>query len=173
MLNPSKILILRTIAHSKVWDGNEPSCHYEDQNYDFIKSWEPNLLHYTIDEIKYGVGIYTNYYYNYKTRYGNKVHRGTIEEDQPSFLEIISNEENSRLIGVDNDSKIQIYFKLLNKYPQFSRTSMLELDNQLVKMKKNELGANLPYTRFDSLCFTLDFKGVEELFKSFNINLLS
>ena len=173
MSKPSKILILRTIAHSKVWDGIEPSCHYEGQNYDFIKSWELNLLHYTIDEVKFGIGIYTNYYYNYKTLFGNKVHRGTIEEDQPSLLEIISNEEESRLIGVDNDSQIQIYFKLLKKYSQFSRTSMLELDTKLVNMKKNELGANLPYTRFDSLCFTLDFNRVEELFESFSINLLS
>jgi len=77
-----RILIMRTIAHNKIWEGSERTCHYENQNYEYIKIWEPNIINHNLDQIKYGIGIYTIYYFNYGSspnRVGKNIEIWTLD----------------------------------------------------------------------------------------------
>jgi hypothetical protein len=58
------ILILRTFAHNRIWEIGETMCHYEELAYEIITAWEPNIANYTLDEIEYGIGIYTRQYFD-------------------------------------------------------------------------------------------------------------
>lgn len=167
-----KILIMRTIAHNKIWEGGERTCHYENQNYEYIKIWEPNIVNHNLDQIKYGIGIYTRYYFNYNVLFsGKKVSTDTIQETQPSLLNLKSIDGNSSSFIEDKSGIIRIAFELNKKYDEFDKTKMLELDNKLISLKIKELG-HKPNTRFDSLCFSLNYQYVENIFIQFGVKII-
>lgn len=166
-----KFFIMRTIAHNKIWEGIETTCHYENQNYDIIKKWEPDIINYKLDQIEFGIGIYTIYYFNYVSFLGVKAYTGTIQETQPSLLNLKSIDGNSLNFIEDKSGIIKIAFELNKKYDEFDKAKMFELDHKLTSLKRKELGDKLPSTRFDSLCFSLNYQDVENVFKQFGVNL--
>lgn len=167
-----RILIMRTIAHNKIWEGNERSCHYENQNYQFIKIWEPNITKFNLDQIKYGIGIYTRYYFNYISWHsGIKTSTDTVQETQPSLLNLKSIDGISSSFIEDKSDKIRITFELSKKYEAFDKTKMFELDDKLIKQKIKELGYK-PKTRFASLCFSLNYESAKSIFIQFGINII-
>lgn len=165
-----RILIMRTIAHNKIWEGLEPMCHYENQNYEIIKTWEPNISDLTLEEIKYGIGIYTRYYFNYVSLTGIKASTDTIQENQPSLLNLKSIESNSTCFMEDKSKIIRIAFELNKKFELFDKAKMFELDDKLINLKIKELSQR-PNTRFDSLCFSLNYGDVEKLLNQFGVNI--
>ena len=163
---------MRTIAHNKIWEGSEPYCHYEGQNYDIIKKWEPEISNYTFDKTKIGIGIYTETYFNYTSMRGIRASTDTIQESQPSLLKLKSIDGNPSSSIEDKSGIIKIAFELTKKFDTFDKVKMFELDTMFVRSKKKELGAKLPITRFDSLCFSLDEQEVDNLLKQFGVSLI-
>lgn len=166
-----RILIMRTIAHNKIWEGIEPTCHYENQNYEFIKTWEPEIINYKLDQINYGIGIYSKDYFKYVSFLGVKASTDTIHETQPSLLNLKPIDDNSNSFIVDESEIIRIAFELNKKYNEFNRAKMFELDEKFISLKRKELGAKLPSTRYPSLCFSLDYRDVENIFTQFGVTL--
>ncbi len=166
-----RILIMRTIAHNKIWEGIERTCHYENQNYEYIKVWEPGIINHTLDQIRYGIGIYTRYYFDYVSFAGIKASTDTIQETQPSLLNLKSIYGNSSSFIEDKSGVIRIAFELNKKYDEFNKAKMFELDDKIISLKKNESGYK-PNTLFDSLCFSLNFQDVENVFRQFGVNII-
>lgn len=155
-----RILIMRTFAHRRIWEGYEPWCHYEDDSYNYIKGWEQDISDLTEWEVEYGIGIYNQIYFDRLKRYGKYESK---EETQPSLLKLKTRFNREIKIIEDNGSMMQFIFEKIKKYEEFNKNSMLELDKKLIKLKINEIGERPP-TPFDSLCFSLDFKEVEKVF---------
>ena len=166
-----RILIMRTIAHNKIWEGIEPTCHYENQNYEIIKKWEPEIINYKLDQIKYGIGIYTIYYFDYVSFWGAKASTDTFNETQPSLLNLKSIDNNSLSFIEDKSEILKIAFELNKKFNEFDKVKMFDLDNRLISLKRKELGDKLTSTRFSSLCFSLNYQDVENIFTQFGVTL--
>ena len=62
-------------------------------------------------------------------------------------------------------SEIYPYFSFQNKLNDVSRTEMGNIDNLLVKAKMSELKIDINYTKFPSLCFTLEESVVKDIFR--------
>jgi len=152
----TKILILRTFSHTRIWEGGEPFCHYERHAHEIIKDWEPNLPEYTLDEIPLAMGFYTENYFTYRDFSGQMSFIGTPEEEQPSFLQLTPINIDSNSFATDNGSQINIAFRFLQKITGVTREEMIAIDKLLVKLKKIELGLDIRNTRNSSLCFTID-----------------
>ncbi len=165
-----RILILRTIAHNKIWEGIEPMCHYENQAYEIIKTWEPNIINYKLKEIKYGIGIYTKQYFNYVSPKGIKASTDTIQESQPSLLNLKSIDNESTSFIEDKSKIIRISFVLNKKYEGFEKEKMFELDDKLVNLKIKELGQK-PNTQFFSLCFSLKYQDVVNILNQYKVTI--
>ena len=58
-----KIIIFRTIAHTRIWEVENSSCYYDYSTYDNIFAWEPNLTEINLDDAIYGIGIYASKYF--------------------------------------------------------------------------------------------------------------
>jgi hypothetical protein len=162
-----RILILRTIAHNKIWEGIEPTCHYENQAYEIIKTWEANIINYKLEEIKYGIGIYTKQYFNYVSPKGIKASTDTIQENQPSLLNLKSINNSASFIE-DKSNIIRINFELNKKYEGFDKEKMFELDEKLVNFKIQELRQK-PNTQFPSLCFSLKYLDAVSILNQFEV----
>jgi hypothetical protein len=162
-----RILILRTIAHNRIWEGIEPTCHYENQAYEIIKTWEVDIINYKLEEIKYGIGIYTKQYFNYVSPKGIKASTDTIQENQPSLLNLKSINDSASFIE-DKLNIIRINFELNKKYEGFDKEKMFELDEKLVNLKIQELGQK-PNTQFPSLCFSLKYQDAVNILNQFEV----
>jgi hypothetical protein len=165
-----KILILRTIAHNRIWEGIQPSCHYEELSYDIIKKWEPNIVEHPLNQISYGIGIYTHKYYSYGPP---KAYSETPEEHHPSLLKLEPISANSIYYGEENSNpdNIKIAFSFIKKIFEVDQMKMISIDNLLIKEKMCELNINRIHTRFPSLCFTLDEGSVKNIFNNFSVRL--
>ena len=166
-----RTLILRTIAHSRVWEGDRPRCFYDGRSYETINTWEPDLSIYTIEEIQYGIGIYASPYYTYKSYSGVIACTGTEEENKPSLLQLNPIDHGDNRFSKDNGSRIDINFSFIGKYLSFNRETMAALDSRLIESKYEELEQNPPDTPFPSLCFTLEQNKVEIIFEQFGVNM--
>ena len=166
-----RILVLRTIAHNRIWEGNEHRCHYENKAYEIIKAWEPNIVSYTLDEIKYGVGIYTKQYFKYVSpTTGKKASTDTIQENQPSLLSLRSIDKESKSIIEDKSKIMKIYFELNKKYENFEKHKMIELDDELLNIKIKELGKK-PNTQYLSLCFSLKYQDAINILNQYGVTV--
>jgi hypothetical protein len=158
-----KVLILRTISHNKIWEGTEEYCHYEDQGYGIIKKWEPNIGLHSLNEVNIAIGIYTKQYYSYPRAFTN-----SEVEQHPSLLKLQPIKKGSHNFGIDNNKDLKIYFSFQNKLNIFSRAEMEHLDNLFVIAKRKEINIDTNFTRYPSLCFTLDESVVKDLFSKFD-----
>ena len=93
-----KILILRTFAHSLVWENTKNHCEFEISQMDnMIYKWEPNYANLEISDFSYALGIYTHKYFNYRPRY-------------PKAKPVFQNSENDKLIYLrDISYELQLF----------------------------------------------------------------
>jgi hypothetical protein len=158
-----EILVLRTFAHPRIWEGKESTCHYEGTSLEIIRAWEPNLLNHNLAQIRFAIGIYIEQYFTYTDPSGQRAFTGTLEEQQPSLLELNPMYPGATAIGIDNGHELRIAFRFIEKFPNFTRQEMIRFDRSFVNAKKKAIGPNLPHIPYDydSLCFTINLKSVE------------
>lgn len=153
-----RILILRTFAHTRIWEGTEPTCKYDGKALDLISSWEPGLLRYTLYDVPIALGIYTEMYFRYINRSGSPAYNGSPEEEQISILTPRQIYEGSRSFGTylarHDFMGIEIAFDFRGKFQGWTRQQMIHFDKNLVRAKREEAGTAA--TEPTSLCFTLD-----------------
>ena len=95
-----KILILRTFAHSLVWENTRNHCEFErSQLENMIYEWEPDYRDFRLDEFAYALGIYTYKYFTYRTfRTNEPVFLGSENEQIISYLKLDTNIINDNFI---------------------------------------------------------------------------
>ena len=171
----SRVLILRTFAHTKVWDDRDV-CSYEGDQAAKIHDWEPTFREVERTDIDFALGVYTEKYFTYIPRYGNTgpVYAGTEEEEIPSIIQITSGDDQPTLVR-DGWSIVAFKYKVVQKlWSRSNRALMNRLDNllieQMVRQVKQagiDVNTNDPYR---PLSFTLDRKKVLEIMKELGID---
>ena len=166
-----KILILRTIAHTRIWESSKTTCHYDTLGYNIIKTWEPNYADRNLSDVAYAIGIYGEQYYQPSYSTGITAYSNRPEEEHPSILILNPITEGSSHYATDNGKKINVQFSFVKKLCQINRQKMHQIDKQLIKKKLEELKQNPTFTKFPSLSFTLDEYDVKKVFSDFELNL--
>lgn len=162
-----KIIIFRTIAHTRIWEQENSSCYYDYSTYNNIVAWEPNLKDINLDDAIYGIGLYTSKYFSYITRSGVKSYNGTIEETKPSLLKLKAYQNDSNAFIHDQSNKLKFYYSFIKKFDEFDIELMNDIDSKLVHMKKAQIGDRVYKARYDSLCFSLNYREVENLLATY------
>lgn len=136
-----RVLILRTFAHSRVWEQERNKCEFEDsQLTNMINSWEPDFKSYKVDDISFALGIYTDKYFRFIDIYGNRSFQNTIEENSISLLETRGNIDNYFSYYDDEKQKMYVkYFFVKKLWKTNDNSLMLKIDGQLIEAKKQEL----------------------------------
>ena len=162
-----KILILRTFAHSQVWETTRSHCEFEQtQLKNMIYSWEPDFAKLKITDCKYALGIYTHKYFSYRPMYSNSspVFQNTDSEQIVSLLKLKSLGKRKRIALELDNGTINIGYKFREKlWDQPDTSLMSKLDAKLISMKKDELKkkhGKIPATAYDPLAFFLKKKNV-------------
>ncbi|MFA5404431.1 MAG: hypothetical protein WC358_05815 [Ignavibacteria bacterium] len=164
-----KILILRTISHTKIWEGEQKVCTYDTRAYEIIKQWEPNIEKFKTIDFSFCLGFYSNKYFSYLHPNGRNAYLGTENENKPSILNTFSLDNTNNFIR-DNKKEINVEIKLIKKINSFNRDKMNELENILINIKRKELKL---FTGYPSLCFSLDKNLVLSLLKKYNVDMES
>jgi len=153
-----KILILRTFAHSRVWEKERNHCEFEESQLTYmINAWEPNYSDFKITDFRCALGIYTDKFFYYPS---NRVIPITKEEQIISLLKLNSYRNTSNFTNINNDT-LQVYYKFKGKLWNDPNIKLMnDIDEDLIIAKKNELEikfGNVPYTKFKyPLSFSLD-----------------
>ena len=118
-----RIMIFRTFAHTKIWEGMESYCHYSYKILDTIQRWEPNITDISLEDAQFGLGIYTSEYFTYITKSGKSAFDGTIEETHPSLLRLQPTPNNTDSFMEYQNGNLNCYFKFDRKFAVIDRTN--------------------------------------------------
>lgn len=165
-----KFLILRTIAHSKIWEQGNETCHYDTLSYDIINKWEPDLIHKSLNDVSYGLGIYAEQYFrpDYK---GKIAFSNTAGEEKISLLRLQPILDGSPYFGKDEGNNIIIKYSYESKINNSDRMTMFNIDKKLRDKKLASINKTYSFTKYPSLCFTLEDSLVENVLNEFGITL--
>ena len=171
-----KTLILRTFAHTKIWEGIEPMCHFEHAQKRQILEWEPDYLKLRKEDIDRAIGIYTEKYFSgYYTAHSGSViiaDSGSDNEKIISELRVVD-KINSPLPFLDNQNRICLNMELINKiWSNLNKDLMLRIDEKLINAKMEELknrGETVRSSPFKPLSFCLDSETVNFILNNTNI----
>ena len=166
-----KILILRTIAHTEIWENDKASCYFPNYIYNDIKTWEPGLININLDQAMFAIGIYASRYFSFISKSGRPSFNNSIEETQPSLLKLQPIYQGSSDFMQEQDGMLRCHYRFVKKFSEFDQQKMHELDRQLLIIKKQQIGNTAQRTRYDSLCFSLDYRTVENLLNSLGVNI--
>ena len=156
-------MIFRTFAHTKIWEGTEPNCKYNDRSLDIIKTWEPNIMDINLNDAVYGLGIYTSRYFTFRTRHGVNAFNDTVEETHPSLLRLKPTHNNTDDFMEYHNGYLKCYFEFDRNFPLIDRTAMTELDEAIVNLKRINAGGNIQEGMYDSLYFSLESNDVANI----------
>lgn len=142
-----KTLILRTFAHSNIWEGNEEICHFEIEQEDQILEWEPGYLSFKTGDFNRAIGIYIEKYFKgYFSRKEKKIvypDSGSINERIISELELYSVNNNLSFPFYDLKNRICVPIKFVKKlWTNPNKELMLKIDHNLIQAKMEELRKN-------------------------------
>jgi hypothetical protein len=138
-----KTLILRTIAHNRVWESPNERCYYEtSQLNEMILNWQPDYLELKVTDINFALGIYAWQYF--KPSYGKIPSSGTEGEECISLIKptgIQGADEFQRISGVEDNSPFtSLSFNVIGKLWNGGDSSMMaQIDLELIEAKKAEL----------------------------------
>jgi len=185
-----KVLILRTFAHTLIWDGYNKCSFFKNQLERDILCWEPDYLGFKIEQFGYALGIYVKKYFTYKTRTNNIVFWNTENEQNISLLKLIPYKNSSRFFNYSKSNKeVKVYYKYMGKlFKKPDKNLMNKIDESFIEEKKNELQSvhgGIPMTSWMEssllssyskeviypLSFSLDEKVVEKVLGKFNIDI--
>ena len=171
----ARILILRTMAHTRVWEKGMSRCYFEpSQLSGMILSWEPNIMNLTVDQCSLALGVYTAKYFQ-PSRYGRLGFSGQVSETSISLLKLESINGTSSPCYM-NGSKLCFSYSFNQKLWDDNNSSrMLSIDNTLIGLKITELKQRLgcaPITNYRwPLAFSLDTASVADLLGKIGVSL--
>ena len=165
-----KIMIFRTFAHTRIWEGTQPNCTYNGRSLDIITTWEPNIMDINLNDAIYGLGIYTSTYYTFRNRNGENAFNGTVEETHPSLLKLKPTHGNADDFMEYQNGYLKCFFELDKKLDLIDRTAMAELDEALVSFKRRNAG-NIQEDIYDSLYFSLEYDDVANILTNYDLNI--
>lgn len=168
-----KTLILRTFAHSKIWEGTEDYCYYEGIQKNQILEWEPDFLTFKPSDFELALGIYTEKYFTGYFEPWSAIkkiaNKGTDREKIISSIELTS--VNCNLFQDVKNSRIEIGMKFKNKlWVEPNKELMWRLDGEFIKQKTSELDQRkIAYTDspYKPLAFTLEANKVTEILNKY------
>ena len=133
-----RTLILRTFAHTKIWEGIEKSCFFESAQKNQILEWEPGYMNFESQDFDRAIGIYTEKYfsgyYDLKTASLKIADARTDYERIISEIEIVFSAYNP-FPFFDSNDRLCISIKLLNKlWTKPSKELMLKIDAELINV---------------------------------------
>ena len=104
-----RVLILRTFAHTFIWEYSINHCKYYKTQLLNILDWEPDYKHFKTNQFSYALGIYMDMYFSYETRHTNTiVYQGTDNEQIISILKL--NSSSAPIICGNNASSLSAWF---------------------------------------------------------------
>ena len=165
-------MIFRTFAHTRIWEGIEPYCYYNNISLGIIRNWEPGIMDINLNDAQYGLGIYTSTYFTFVNRYGKKAYNNTIEDTQLSLLKLQPVPTNADNFMEFQNDVLKCYFKFAKKYDEIDKNSMAEIDEALVNLKKRIVGTRAQRGRYDSLYFSLASGEVENILGNYGVSIL-
>jgi|GEM_PF-618563 len=171
----ARILILRTMAHTRVWEKGISRCYFEPRQLSgMILNWEPNIMNLTVDQCNLALGVYTAKYFQ-PSRYGRIGFSGQVSETSISLLKL-DGANDTRCSCYTNGAKL--YFSYLFEQKLWADNNpnrMLSIDNALVALKIAELTQCVGYVPITSyrwpLAFSLDMASVKELLGKIGVAL--
>jgi hypothetical protein len=171
-----RVLILRTFAHTRVWDDRD-YCTYEFAQANKIYQWEPNYGKLKSNQIEFAIGIYMPQYFTYSGTYGKPrpVFAGTVEEQIPSLIQLSGRSKKPFVRKDEGDDAILIKYEVVKKFwSEPDRNKMRELNLLLLQKKIQEVrkaGIELNTNdRFKPLSFTLEYESVISAFEELGID---
>ncbi len=156
------VLVLRTFAHSNVWEGIQEACNFETSQLEgMIYEWEPDYNKFKINDFHYALGIYTEKYFTHRTFIANNpVYQGSENEQIISLLRLEPYNKTNSFVHELNDGSLQVYYSFVKKlWDKTDRLLMSNIDTKFINEKRNELLKNIgrvPATEFIPLSFSLD-----------------
>jgi|TARA_B100001971_G_C18177479_1_gene530748 hypothetical protein len=185
-----RVLILRTFAHTLVWDGYKQCTYFRNQLEKDILSWEPGYLNFRFEQFRYALGIYIKKYFTYKTSTNNVVFWNTTNEQAITLLKLMPYKDTSSFMNYSKDRKeVVVHYQYKGKlWKKPDRKLMNKIDESFIEEKMNELqsiSGAVPMTSwmelsllssfnkevFYPLSFSLDEKVVKKVLEEFNIDL--
>ena len=166
-----KIMIFRTFAHTRIWEGIEPYCYYSGPSLSILKRWEPDIMEINLNNAQYGLGIYTSRYFTFVNRFGKKTYSNTIEETKPSLLKLQPAISNASYFMEFQNGMLKCHFNFVRKYDEIDRNAMYEIDEALVDLKKRTAGHRAKGGSYDSLYFSLDSEKVENILERHGVSI--
>jgi hypothetical protein len=170
-----RVLILRTFAHTRVWDDRN-QCTYEFGQASKIYQWEPNYGNLKSNQIEFAVGIYMPQYFTYSGTYGKPrpVFAGTVEEQIPSLIQLNGRSNKPFVRKDEGDDAILIKYEVVKKlWSEPDRKVMRKLNWLLLEKKiqeVNKAGIEVDTNeRYKPLSFTLKHDHVLSAFKELSI----
>lgn len=165
-----KVLILRTIAHTNVWEGIKDYCVFDMGRFDqtkMIYCWEPHFAFFEISDFSYALGIYTAKYFNYKIE-NQKVFKESCNEQIISVLKLKLYPRSSKFFRIDEKNKcLYIYYEFTQKlWDNPNQDLMNKIDQILIEAKQIELKikyGKVPATNFPPLLFSLELNVVNKI----------
>lgn len=168
-----RTLILRTFAHSNIWEGNEESCHFDFTQKDQILKWEPDFLSFKINDFDNAIGIYTEKYftgyYEPLTSIRKIANTGSLNEQIISQIILSGNQGFvSQLLKNSIHINISLGRKLWNRP---DKILMFKIDEIFINEKEKELKRNnikAIQSKFKPLSFSLDSEIVNNILTIMN-----
>ena len=164
-----RIMIFRTFAHTKIWEGMESYCHYSGNMLNTIHSWEPNITDISLGDVQYGLGIYESKYFKYITKNGKSAYSDSKEENHPSLLALQPTPSNPENFMEYVNGYLRCYFTLDKKLDFLDRKSMIELDKELVNLNRNR-NSHIK-GGWDSLYFSLDYDDGKSILSKYGVEI--
>jgi len=170
-----KVLILRTFAHTRIWESDKIQCTFEiTQLENMIYSWEPDYSNFLIDNFRFALGIYTDKYFSFNIPpLYTPAYQNTNEEQIISLLKLRPYGGTSKFTNVLDRGTIQVFYNFMFKlWNDPSKVLMSQIDNSLIQEKKLELKSiygDVPNTKFDPLSFSLEENSVLKILENNNI----
>ena len=166
-----RVLILRTFAHSLIWEGIRSHCEYDEDVKNNIYKWEPNYNDFKLEDFSYALGIYMAFYYKYGWD------KKTKDERIISFLKLEPSFSSNSFVSDDNNGyTIKVHYSFVRKlWSKADKQKMHLIDNAFISAKKYDLINNfgkVPATGlYDPLSFSLDEDEVKKILSNHNIDL--
>jgi len=171
------VLILRTFAHSNVWEGNRDHCEFETGQLDgMIYEWEHEYKNFEIDDFDLALGIYTTKYFTHRTFIANNpVFQGSENEQIISLLKLEPYNNTNSIVHELDDGSIQVRYSFVRKlWDNPNKSLMFSIDDTLITEKRKELinkFGRVPKTQFIPLSFSLDEEIVNSVLSDKDIKL--
>ena len=167
-----KTLILRTMAHSRIWEYENSHCYYDyGQLNNMILSWEPNYANFSVENFDYIFGIYTKKYFQ-PSRFGRYSYNGTKEENAISLMKPRTFDGTKKFVRFDN-GRMFILYKFEKKLwtDVKMKPLMFSIDNALISSKINELKRLYRTKYMWPLSFSLESNTVKKIFLLHGLDL--